>query len=45
MEMVERILNKKFYKNPELLKSLKDVNLTLPYKWDAYKLLFLKDEI
>ena len=29
MQMVERVLNKKLYKNPELVKMLKDVNLTL----------------
>ena len=29
MQMVEIVLNKKFYENPELVKMLKDVHLTL----------------
>ena len=29
MQMVERVLNKKFYKNPELVKMVNDVHLTL----------------
>ena len=45
MQMIERVLIKKLYKNPELVKMLKDVNLTLPYIRDAYKLPFMKDKI
>ena len=45
MQMVERIFNKKFYKNPQLVKKFKDVNLTSPYIRGAYNLLFMKDEI
>ena len=45
MQMVERVPNKKLYKNRGLVKILKDVKLTLTYIRGAYKLLFMKDEI